>query len=145
MRCTLKDKNGVTFDIKSWVTSGTKIRPGIPSNWKIFQSNWLDIESQSHMDSQYHKSIRLESVLNWLSISSQFDWNIFQLLGIPGQILVPLVTQLCRSKWLHFFQCTVLLSPPSRYLLLTKAVHNNWVWAIFRPQVLRRTHSYLNK
>ena len=34
------------FDLISWVTGGTKIRPGIPSNWRIFESNWLDIESQ---------------------------------------------------------------------------------------------------
>ena len=34
------------FDLKSWVTGGTKIRPGIPSNSRIFESNWLDILSQ---------------------------------------------------------------------------------------------------
>ena len=34
------------FDLKSWVTGGPKIRPGIPSNCRIFQSNWLDIENQ---------------------------------------------------------------------------------------------------
>ena len=39
----------------------------------------------------------------WFAISSQFDSNILQLLGIPGLILVPPVTQLFRSKWLHFF------------------------------------------
>ena len=64
------------FDRKSWVTGGTKIRPGIPSKWEIFESNWL-------------------------SISSQFDSNTFQLLGIPGRILVQTLTQLSRSKWLH--------------------------------------------
>ena len=79
------------FDLKSWVTGGTKIRPGIPSNRRMIESNWLDIESQ---------------ILNWLSISNQFDSNILQLLGIPGRILVPPVTQLFRSKWLNFFfQC----------------------------------------
>ena len=42
----------------------------------------------------------------WLSILRQFNTNILQLLGILGQILVPPVTQLFRSKWLHFFfQC----------------------------------------
>ena len=56
----------------------TKIQPWIPSNWRIFESNWLDIESQ-------------------------FDWNILQLLGIPGWILVPPVTQLFGSKWFNFF------------------------------------------
>ena len=71
------------FDLKSWVHGGTKFRPRIPSNWRIFESKWL-------------------------SISNQYDWNILQLLGIPGRILVPPVTQLFRSKWLHFFfQCTL--------------------------------------
>ena len=66
------------FDLKSWVTSGTKIRPGIPSNWKIFESNWL---------------------------------SILQLLGILGRILVHPMTQLFRSKWLHFFvQCLAFSS-----------------------------------
>ena len=46
------------FDLKSWVTGGTKIRPGISSYWTILESYWLDIESQ-------------------------FDSNILQLLGIP--------------------------------------------------------------
>ena len=161
------------FDLKSWVTGGTKIRPGIPSNWKLFESNWLDIESQidnlnlnngsiwlsisgqfdsqyrvnltlnigsiwlsisSQFDSQYRVNLTLNIESIWLSISSQFDsqyrvnltlniesiWllisiqfdsNIFKLLGIPGRILVPLVTQLFRSKWLHFFfQSTSLFS-----------------------------------
>ena len=52
---------------------------------------YIDIESQFQ---------------SWLSISSQFDSNILQLLGIPGWILVTPVTQLFRSKWFHFFfQC----------------------------------------
>ena len=66
------------FDLKSRVTGGSEIRPGIPSNWRIFESNCL-------------------------SISSQFDSNVFQVLGIPGRTLVQLVTQLYRSKWLHYF------------------------------------------
>ena len=53
-------------------------RPLIPSNSRIYEWNWLDIESQ-------------------------FDTNILQLLGIPDRILVPPVTQLFRSKWFHFF------------------------------------------
>ena len=39
------------LDLKSWVTAGTKIRHRNPSNWRIFKSNWLNIENQ----------------LNWLS------------------------------------------------------------------------------
>ena len=34
------------FDLKSWVTGGTKIRLGILSKWRIFESNWK-------FDSQY--------------------------------------------------------------------------------------------
>ena len=66
------------FDLKNWVTGGTKIRPEIPSNWRIFD-------------------------LNWLSISSLFDSNILQILRIPDRTSVPPVTQFFRSKWLHFF------------------------------------------
>ena len=43
----------------------------------------------------------------WLSIFSQLDSNILQLLRIPGRILVPPVTQLFRSKWLQFFSFSV--------------------------------------
>ena len=32
-----------SFDLKSWVTGGTKIWTRIPSNWRIFESNWLKI------------------------------------------------------------------------------------------------------
>ena len=66
------------FDLKSWVTCGNKIRPGISRNWRTFESSWL-------------------------SITSQYDSNILQLLVIAGRILFPQVTQLFRSKWLHFF------------------------------------------
>ena len=34
------------FDIKSWVTCGIKVRPGKVGNWRIFESNWLNIKSQ---------------------------------------------------------------------------------------------------
>ena len=40
---------------------------------------------------------------NWLSLSSKNHSNILQLLVIPSRILVPPVTQLFRSKWLHSF------------------------------------------
>ena len=49
------------FDLKSWVTGGTKIRQEIPSNLRIFESIWLDIESQvinlTHILSNYLKSL----------------------------------------------------------------------------------------
>ena len=71
-------KKSCHFDLKSWVTGGTKNRLRIPSTLRIFESNWH-------------------------SISSEFDSYIIQSLGIPGRILVPRVTQFLRSKWLHLF------------------------------------------
>ena len=68
-----KRKKRSHFDLKSWVTGGTKIRPEIPSNWRIFES-----------------------------ISSQFDSNILQWLEISGWILVPLVTQLLGQNYSIF-------------------------------------------
>ena len=50
----------------------------------------------SQIDSQYRVNIHVNS--NWLSISSQYDSNILQLLGILGRILVPPATQLFRSN-----------------------------------------------
>ena len=100
-------KNGSNFDLKSWVTGGTKIRPGIPSNWKIFMSYWFDIENQ-------------------------FDSNILQSLGIQGLILVPPVTQLLRWKWLHFFlsviSCVVWFAVQitHNYFLLLISIKLNW-------------------
>ena len=47
-KCHLHWKKKLShFDLKSWVTGGTKIWPGIPSNWRIFESNWLDINWES--------------------------------------------------------------------------------------------------
>ena len=40
------EKKWIHFKVKIWVTGGTKIWSGIPSNWRIFESLWLDIESQ---------------------------------------------------------------------------------------------------
>ena len=110
------------FDLKSWVTGGTKIRSGIPSNWRIFESNWFDIQSQT--DSIFRVKLTRYWESNWLDIESQtdsilrvkltrywesncqFDSNIQKLLGIPYRILVPPVTQFFSSKWLiFFFQC----------------------------------------
>ena len=57
-------------DLKSWVTSGTKIRPGISSNLRIFESIWLSISSQFYFQYRVNLSFNIESI--WLSISSQF-------------------------------------------------------------------------
>ena len=47
--------------------------------------------------SQIDSILRVKLTIT-LSISSQYDSNIFLLFGIPGKILVPPVTQLFRSK-----------------------------------------------
>ena len=57
-------------------------------------------EYLSEIDSQYRVIFTRNIESNWLAKSSQFDSYI---LRIPGLILVSPVTQLFRSKWLHFF------------------------------------------
>ena len=37
--CMHRKKKGSHFDLKSTVTGGTKIRTGIPSDWRTFESN----------------------------------------------------------------------------------------------------------
>ena len=84
---TMKEKWS-HFDLKSWVTGETIIRPGIPSNWRIFDSNWLNIEGQFqnwlniegqfqnwlNIEGQFQNWLNIEGKFqNWLSISSQFD------------------------------------------------------------------------
>ena len=41
-----KKKKLSKFDLKSWVSDRTIIRPGILSNCRIFESNWLEMSSQ---------------------------------------------------------------------------------------------------
>ena len=49
-RADLWNKKGSHFDLKSWLTGGTKILPGIPSSWWIYESNWLDFLTKNrHM------------------------------------------------------------------------------------------------
>ena len=46
------------FDLKIWVTGETKIQPGIPSNWGIFEANWLDIAWEAiWIDHQYRVNL----------------------------------------------------------------------------------------
>ena len=56
------------FDLKSWVIDrGTKIWSEIPSNWRILESNSLDIESKIvKFDSKYR-------VHQWLNFLGQND------------------------------------------------------------------------
>ena len=81
------------FDLKNWVTGGTKIWPGIPSNWRIFESNWFDIESQID-----NLALNIESVFRskWLHF-------FFQYLGERIRIRHKYV-----SKCNHFRFCVLL-------------------------------------
>ena len=100
----LKEKNGVILTYKVESLAGIKFDPGLR-----FIREYL-----SQIDSQYRVKLTLNTESNWLSIPSQFDSNILQLL----RILVPPVTQLFRSKWLHFFfQCILLF-----FVLVTQYV-----------------------
>ena len=55
------------FDLESWVTGGTKIWPGIPNNWRIFESNWLDIESQIvNLTQIFPSQFDLSPFFSWL-------------------------------------------------------------------------------
>ena len=116
---TLKEKMS-HYDLKSWVTGGTKIRSRILSNQIIFESNWLSISSQNY---QYRvKTINIESKLDryWESIWLKYS----PISRNPGRILVPPVTQLFRSKWLNFsFQC----------IFYQHSVPYRWQWC---PNVL---------
>ena len=56
------------FDIKSWVTCRTKIRPGKVGNYRIFESNWLNIKSQ--IDSTLKVKLTQHWESNWLNIES---------------------------------------------------------------------------
>ena len=104
-----RNKKWSHFDLKSWVTGGTKVRP---SRLRVIgeylneltlniELNLLSISSQ--IGSQYWFKLTLNIESNSLSISSQFNSNILQLLGTSCRILVPPVTLLYWSKWHYFF------------------------------------------
>ena len=91
------------FDIKNWITGGTKIWPGQVDNWRIYlsqidstlrikltqhwESNCLNIQSQidsklrfqltQHIESQIDSTLRVKLTQhwesNWLNIESQID------------------------------------------------------------------------
>ena len=123
MRLWLNTEKKSHFDLKIWIAGGTKTKT--PSNWKIYESNWLDIESQIdsilrvkltrnwesywlEIESQIDSKLRVKLTI-WFSILNQFTSNILQSLGIRGRILSPLVTQLFRSKWLYFSFSEIVL------------------------------------
>ena len=90
LHCIHRKKKWSHFDLKNWVTSGSKIWPGIPSNFRIFESNWLDIESNWQFDSQYRVNL------------TQIIHLIHQWLNFLGQ-----------NDFIFFFQCSILLKTPA--------------------------------
>ena len=106
---TLKEKME-SFDLKSWVTGGTKIRPGILSNWRIFESNWLDIESQ------FNSILRVNLTRYWESIWLKYS----PINRNPGSNFSS--TKHFRSKWPNFFFQWQPLDWASRMGLLNYAL-----------------------
>ena len=73
-----REKKLSHFDIKSWVTGGTKIRPGKVGNYRIFELNWLNIESnwlniESQIDSTLRVKLAQHWESSWLNNESQID------------------------------------------------------------------------
>ena len=108
-----REKKSSNFVIKSWVTYGTKIVPGWVANWRIFESNWLNIKSQ--IDSTLRVWLTQHWESNWLNIESQIDSTLrvkftqhweSNWLNIESQIDSTLrvkLTQHWESNWLNNF------------------------------------------
>ena len=79
------------FDLKIWVTGRTKIRPAISSSWRIFESNWFDIENKFKLTLNIESidSIQIESKLTQIKsyrvkidsiqIDAQYRVNLTQI------------------------------------------------------------------
>ena len=94
------------FDLKTRVTGGTKIRHGIPSNWTIFESNWLDIGIE--LELTHH----IESI--WFNFLGQndtiffFQWNSSAHPRDKGRIHLPAgashaIEELKNFLYIYFF------------------------------------------
>ena len=99
-RVNTERKNGVILTWKSKVTGWTKIRTGIPSNWRIWvkltrywESNWLDIESQ--IDSILRVKLTRYWESNWLDIESQID----SILRVKLSIYLSISNQITRNPF----------------------------------------------
>ena len=121
------------FDIKSWVTCGTKIRPGKVGNWRIFESNWLNIKSQ--IDSTLRVKLTQHWESNWLNIESQIGltlrvklaqhWepNWLNIESQIGSTLRVKLTQHWESNWLN----TVSQIDSTLWVKLTQHWDSNWL------------------
>ena len=115
------ESNWLNIESQIGSTLGVKLTQHWESNWlniesqvdstltvkltQHWQSSWLNIESQ--VDSTLRVKFTQHWESSWLNIESQIEFNILQLLTLPGQIIVPPVTQRLKPKWLNFFsRCT---------------------------------------
>ena len=90
-------------DLTSWITGGTKIRPGKVGIWRIIDSNLLNIESKLtqqwesnwlNIESQIGSTVRVKLTqhweTNWLTIESKI-----------GSTVRVKLTQHLKSNWLN--------------------------------------------
>ena len=133
------------FAIKSRVTCGIKIRHGKVGNWRIFESNWLDIKSlidststvESLIDSTLRVKLTQHWESNWLNIESQnhstlrvkltqlslHDWE-YNWLNIESQV---------ESTWLkyspvtHFARSNYNSASDSTFNVIMTQFTKNWV------------------
>ena len=94
------DKKLSPFDRKSWVSGATKIWPGKVGKWRIFESNWLNIESQ--IDS----TLRVELTQHWesnrLNIESQIGfWSLLMFYFFVNKVPQKKLAQHWESNWLN--------------------------------------------
>ena len=105
----IERKKNKSFWHKKLVTCWTKIRPGKVGNWRIFESNWLNIKSQIDSTLRVKLTLNIESLIgstlrvklaqhwesNWLNIESQID-----------STLRVKLTQHWESNWLKYSPVT---------------------------------------
>ena len=93
--------------------------------------NWVTVKTK----------ISPEIPSNWRILLIYWTYYIYhKLLGIPGRILVPLLTQSLRSKWLNFFfQCSITSAQSNSkigckfQMLFTLLSMRLWWWRTFTP------------
>ena len=97
---TQREKKLSHFDIKSWVTGWTKIRPGKVGNWRIFESNRLNNKSQ--IDSTLRVLLTQHWESYWLNIESLIDSTLrVKLTQHWESNWVNIETQHWESNWLN--------------------------------------------
>ena len=135
---------------KNWVILTWKVESLVEP--KFNPGFWVIGEYLSQNDSQYRVNLTLNIESIWLSISSQFysQYRVNLILNIdtiwikyspmtrnPGSNFSSPVTQLFRSKWLYFFQCSYMPSQLQgiHQMHLTRLFRRCWLqdvdWLLF--------------